>query len=100
LERVGLEGPSGGAVFGNTHNCVLTGPFRLTIFSTAHENIFRATPERVAEINYQQQVNAMNQSNTPEKNTEKLWETPVLREIPVSFEATSYALADDDPLNR
>jgi coenzyme PQQ precursor peptide PqqA len=39
----------------------------------------------------------MNQSNTPEKNTEKLWKTPILREIPISFEATSYAMADDDP---
>ena len=38
----------------------------------------------------------MNQSNTPDKNTEKLWETPILREIPISFEATSYAMADDD----
>jgi coenzyme PQQ precursor peptide PqqA len=39
----------------------------------------------------------MNQSNIPEKNTEKLWETPTLREIPISFEATSYALEDDGP---
>jgi hypothetical protein len=30
------------------------------------------------------------------KNTEKPWETPTLREIVISFEATSYALADDD----
>jgi hypothetical protein len=40
----------------------------------------------------------MEQSNTPVKNTEKHWETPTLRVIPVSFEATSYAFAvDDDP---
>jgi hypothetical protein len=39
----------------------------------------------------------MEQSDTPAKNTEKHWETPTLREIVISFEATSYALADDDP---
>jgi coenzyme PQQ precursor peptide PqqA len=42
----------------------------------------------------------MDQSNIPEKKTENLWETPILREIPISFEATSYALAGDDRLYR
>jgi coenzyme PQQ precursor peptide PqqA len=42
----------------------------------------------------------MNQSINPEKSKEKRWEAPTLREIPISFEATSYALADDDPLYR
>jgi coenzyme PQQ precursor peptide PqqA len=56
--------------------------------------------ERVAGTNRKQQVNAMNQSNTPERNTEKLWETPIFKEIPVSFEASSYALMEDDRLNR
>jgi coenzyme PQQ precursor peptide PqqA len=41
----------------------------------------------------------MNTSNKPEKNA-AIWETPTLREIPISFEATSYALADDEPLDR
>jgi hypothetical protein len=42
----------------------------------------------------------MNQSNCPENNTKKAWETPILKEIPISFEASSYALTDDDPPNR
>jgi coenzyme PQQ precursor peptide PqqA len=42
----------------------------------------------------------MNSSNKPEKSAEGIWETPTLREIPISFEATSYSLADDEPLNR
>ena len=42
----------------------------------------------------------MNQSTAPEKKIEKPWETPTLREIPISFEATSYTLADDDSLYR
>lgn len=42
----------------------------------------------------------MNISNTPDKDTAPVWEAPSLREIPISFEATSYALSDDDPLYR
>jgi hypothetical protein len=42
----------------------------------------------------------MIQATTPEKNKEKLWESPTLREIPISIEATSYALVDDDPVYR
>jgi coenzyme PQQ precursor peptide PqqA len=42
----------------------------------------------------------MNFPNTSDKDTAPVWETPSLREMPISFEATSYALADDDPLNR
>jgi len=42
----------------------------------------------------------MNQSSTPDKNTKADWETPIFKEIPISFEATSYALTDDDPPNR
>ncbi len=42
----------------------------------------------------------MNQSTNPEKSKGKPWETPTLREIPISFEATSYALADHDPVYR
>jgi coenzyme PQQ precursor peptide PqqA len=41
----------------------------------------------------------MKPSNNPEKNA-ATWETPTLHEIPISFEATSYALADDEPLQR
>jgi coenzyme PQQ precursor peptide PqqA len=42
----------------------------------------------------------MNAPNKQEKSAEGIWETPTLREIPISFEATSYSLADDEPLNR
>jgi coenzyme PQQ precursor peptide PqqA len=42
----------------------------------------------------------MNAPNKHEKGTKEVWETPTLREIPISFEATSYSLADDEPLNR
>jgi coenzyme PQQ precursor peptide PqqA len=27
---------------------------------------------------------------------EKIWKTPTFQEIPISFEASSYALTDDD----
>jgi coenzyme PQQ precursor peptide PqqA len=39
----------------------------------------------------------MNECTDPEKNTEKIWKTPRFKEIPISFEASSYALTDDDP---
>jgi len=42
----------------------------------------------------------MSQSSTPDKITKKDWETPIFKEIPISFEASSYALTDDDPPNR
>ena len=43
----------------------------------------------------------MNKSTDPDKNTEKNWETPTFVAIPISFEASSYALTDDDdPLYR
>jgi coenzyme PQQ precursor peptide PqqA len=39
----------------------------------------------------------MNESAEPDKNS-KMWKTPTLQEIPISFEATSYALtSEDDP---
>jgi coenzyme PQQ precursor peptide PqqA len=41
----------------------------------------------------------MDTSNQPEKHT-ATWETPTLREIPISFEATSYSLADDEVVQR
>jgi hypothetical protein len=28
---------------------------------------------------------------------ENIWETPTLQVIPISFEASAYALTDDDP---
>jgi hypothetical protein len=42
----------------------------------------------------------MNQSTDCHENTEKVWEAPLFKEIPISFEASSYALTDDDPLYR
>ena len=42
----------------------------------------------------------MNAPNKQEKSAEGIWVKPTLREIPISFEATSYSLADDEPLNR
>jgi hypothetical protein len=43
----------------------------------------------------------MNQSTDPQENTEKIWETPMFQEIPISFEASSYAFTEkDDDLYR
>lgn len=43
----------------------------------------------------------MNQFIDPEKNAEMVWERPTFQTIPISFEASSYALTDDDdPLYR
>ena len=33
-------------------------------------------------------------------NSKHVWETPIFQEIPISFEASSYALTNDDPLYR
>jgi coenzyme PQQ precursor peptide PqqA len=38
----------------------------------------------------------MKQSTDGDENTERVWETPIFKEIPIAFEATSYALSDDD----
>ena len=32
-------------------------------------------------------------------NAAKVWEAPIFQEIPISFEASSYALTDDDLLH-
>jgi coenzyme PQQ precursor peptide PqqA len=42
----------------------------------------------------------MNKCIVPDKSNEKIWKTPTFQEIPISFEASSYALIDDDPLYR
>jgi coenzyme PQQ precursor peptide PqqA len=43
----------------------------------------------------------MNLSRDCPTDQEKSWKTPTFQEIPISFEATSYALTDDDdPLHR
>jgi hypothetical protein len=39
----------------------------------------------------------MNKPSDPDKNTERVWETPTFDELPIAFEASSYALNDDDP---
>jgi coenzyme PQQ precursor peptide PqqA len=44
--------------------------------------------------------NEMNQSTECPDNTKSVWETPIFQEIPISFEASSYALTEDDPLYR
>jgi coenzyme PQQ precursor peptide PqqA len=36
----------------------------------------------------------MNEST--DKNNAEIWETPTFQEIPISFEASSYALIDED----
>jgi coenzyme PQQ precursor peptide PqqA len=56
-----------------------------------------AGQQQVAGTNLIQQKNNMNESTDPEKNTEKIWKTPRFKEIPISFEASSYSLTDDDP---
>jgi hypothetical protein len=33
-------------------------------------------------------------------DSEKIWETPTFEAIPISFEASSYALTDDDVIIR
>jgi coenzyme PQQ precursor peptide PqqA len=38
----------------------------------------------------------MNQSTDRHENTKRVWEPPIFKEIPIAFEATSYALSDDD----
>jgi hypothetical protein len=38
----------------------------------------------------------MNESHT-ENTKEKNWDSPTFVKIPISFEASSYALTDDDP---
>lgn len=42
----------------------------------------------------------MNESIDPDNITDQIWHPPTFQEIPISFEATSYAAADDDPLYR
>ncbi len=39
----------------------------------------------------------MNESTNSDKDTEEIWKTPTFQEIPISFEASSYALTNDDP---
>jgi coenzyme PQQ precursor peptide PqqA len=39
----------------------------------------------------------MNKPTDREKNSERVWETPTFNELPIAFEASSYALTDDDP---
>jgi coenzyme PQQ precursor peptide PqqA len=38
----------------------------------------------------------MNQPTDRHEKTERVWEAPIFKEIPIAFEATSYALSDDD----
>jgi coenzyme PQQ precursor peptide PqqA len=38
----------------------------------------------------------MNQPTDLHETAEKVWESPTFREIPIAFEATSYALTEDD----
>ncbi len=39
----------------------------------------------------------MKQRTDCPENTEQVWETPIFQEIPISFEASSYALTDGEP---
>jgi coenzyme PQQ precursor peptide PqqA len=40
--------------------------------------------------------NDMNQSTDCLNNPKNVWETPIFEEIPISFEASSYALIEED----
>lgn len=38
----------------------------------------------------------MNQPTDGHENTKPVWQTPSFKEIPIAFEATCYALSEDD----
>ena len=42
----------------------------------------------------------MSESIDHQENAAKTWEAPIFQEIPISFEASSYALTEDDPPHR
>jgi coenzyme PQQ precursor peptide PqqA len=50
--------------------------------------------ERIAAANSKR--NNMNQSTDCLNKTKNVWETPIFQEIPISFEASSYALIEED----
>ena len=49
--------------------------------------------------NNREQVTNMSESIENHENAAQKWEAPIFQEIPISFESSAYALADEDSLH-
>jgi coenzyme PQQ precursor peptide PqqA len=78
----------------------------LRIFSTSDRlrkvegKAVQVSPGARSEKNANNKLLNMSESIDHQENAAKTWETPIFQEIPISFEASSYALTEDDPPHR
>jgi len=73
-------------------------PTVLSWFLLDHETLQITS---AASAHYSSKLKTENDMNLPidgPDNAKPAWKTPIFQEIPISFEASSYALTDDDPL--